>query len=122
LFHFNGFSIFQQLTHCWFLTEQMRTTDPAFAVLLQGMRDNNADVVDANFQLLQSRLPDHTSAPPGLHLGDYFDDVLLTTRNSVRVAVNFAKSKALATHQLIEQLVVLAVDTPGKKASPGPLS
>ena len=108
--HTTGRNLWTQLNYAVFLTQQMRQKDEAYGRILTDLRNNNTARIKHHFDILQTRIAGPTSASDAKH-SNFKDAVLITTRNAVRTAVNFAKTKSAAIQQGEKQIVILAHDS-----------
>jgi hypothetical protein len=108
--HPTGRNLWLQLNFAVFLTQQMRQTDKVYGQILTDLRNNNTKNIDKHIKILQKRQVDHQTADKDAVFANFLDAPLITTRNAVRTAVNFAKTKAQALAQKEKQIVIMAKD------------
>ena len=108
--HTTGRNLWTQLNYAVFLTQQMRQKDETYGQILTDLRNNSTARIKHYFAMLQTRIagPDCAS---DAKFSNFRDAVLITTRNAVRTAVNFAKTKSAAIQQSEKQIVILAHDS-----------
>ena len=112
--HLSGRSLWVLVNFAIFLDQQMRQDDEDYLSTLTFLRHTNTTGLDTHYTRLISRVlgPKNTT----LSIADFWHAPLLTARNVVRSAVNFAKTKALAKSLHIKQIVILAGDRVTKGA------
>jgi hypothetical protein len=106
--HTTGRNLWLQLNSAVFLKQQMRQTDETYGNILTDLRNNNTANIDNHYRILNSRL---VGSSKEATFDDFKDATLITTRNAVRTAVNFAKTKSAAIQQQEKQIVILAHDS-----------
>jgi hypothetical protein len=114
--HTSGRNLWLMVNFVVFLTEQMRQDDEEYLSTLTFLRNSDTTTIDSHYNRLKSRVFGPNN--PTLSIDDFWDAPVLTTRNSVRSAVNFAKTKAWGVHLKHKQIVILATDTVAKSADP----
>ena len=106
--HTTGRNLWLQLNSAVFLKQQMRQTDETYGNILTDLRNNNTTNIDKHYRILNSRV---VGSSKEATFDDFKDAVVITTRNAVRTAVNFAKTKSAAIQQQEKQIVILAHDS-----------
>ena len=109
--HPAGRNLWLLLNFAVFLKQQMRQTDEGYGKILTDLRNNDNKRISMHFQLLQSRVVGSKYADKDATFDNFHDAPLITTRNAVRTAVNFAKTKARAISLKEKQVVLVARDT-----------
>ena len=108
--HPTGRNLWLQFDKVVFLEEQMRQTDKRYSSLLTDLRTGSLANLASNLKLLQSRVVGSIHAQADATFENFKGAVIITTRNAVRCAINYKKTKVAAISQGEKQVVILAHD------------
>ena len=113
--HSTGRSLWMLLNYSIFFTEQMRQNDSEYLSLLTDLRTNSSVNIEKHAALLAKRTLGHAVADSDATCAHFKHAPIITTRNAVRVAINFQKARASADSQQVKTVVCLARDSLAKK-------
>jgi hypothetical protein len=114
--HTTGRSLWCLLNYSLFLTEQMRCTDPVFHTLLTDLRNKSTKMIKTHAKLIAARTLGSATADADANCDEFANAPIITTRNAVRVAINFEKAKVHSAALGEKMVVVLARDSGSAKA------
>jgi hypothetical protein len=113
--HSTGRGLWMLVNYAIFLTEQMRQNDPVYLAMLTELRQRSLDNIEDHKTLLSTRTLGSDTADASATCAEFDDAPVITTRNAVRVAINFQKAKVKAASQGVKLVVCLARDSLAKK-------
>ena len=117
LIHTTGRNLWLKLNFSIFFDQQMRQNDPKYLQLLTELRTNTQENVEAHMKLLAPKIVcrEFPLTDSDMHTP------IIVLRNSVRIAINYAKTKSHAVSNGIAQIVCLAIDAlPTSQEQPSP--
>ena len=116
--HTTGRTLWTQLNYAIFLTQQMRCQDETYLSMLTELRDKSFTMAKQHAEMLATRTLGCKTADSDATCADFKHAPIITTRNAVLVAINFAKAKVHAKTLKQKLVVVLARDGTSAKSSP----
>ena len=116
--HVIGRALWLQFNYVKFLITQMRQDDARFYDIISDLRNSRTTNIQSNYDLLITRIPGTPASDPDVTFSNYSDAKIITTRNAVREAINFAKTKCAAIEKKEKQLIAVAIDKYSKGCTP----
>ena len=116
--HTTGRTLWCQLNYAYFLTRQMRCDDPVYSSMLSDLRTRSTKNIHKHAELLARRTLGSKTADADANCNAFADIPIVTTRNSVRVAINFHKAKVHSAALGLKTLIIMARDMTTKNGVP----
>ena len=116
--HTTGRTLWTQLNYALFLTQQMRCQDDVYLSMLTELRQRSTTMSARHATLLATRTLGSPTADDDATCSSFAHAPVITTRNAVRVAINFSKATVHAKRSKQKLVILMARDRTSEKAGP----
>jgi len=116
--HITGRTLWSQLNYARFLTQQMRCQDTGYLSMLTELRNRSTTMANQHATFLATRTLGSSTSDRDATCAEFANAPIITTRNAVRVAINFSKAKVHAKTSNKKLVILMARDRTSAKAGP----